>query len=382
MIPYGRQSIDESDVAAVASALRSPWLTTGPLVGEFEEAFAKETNSAHAVAFSNGTAALHGVMHALGVGPGDEVIVPANTFVASANCVVYPGGTPVFADVDDVALLVDPADVEAKITSRTRGIIAVDYAGQPCEYEALQGIADRHGLFLHADACHALGAAYRERPVGSLAGSSSFSFHPVKPITTGEGGMVTTSDSGMAARLRRFRGHGIASDFRSREAAGIWEYDMAELGHNCRLSDVQCALGLSQLARLGGFTSRRQALAARYRGLLADFSWLEPLPCLPDRTHAYHLFVTRLRGSAEARQKEIFHFLRGRGVGAHVMYRPVYRHSFYQKRFPASACCPRAERGYATMLVLPMFADFSEEQMDEVVLRLRECEAEILDASK
>jgi perosamine synthetase len=372
VIPYGRQSIDDSDVEAVVSALRSPWLTTGPKVGEFEAEFARVTESAYGVAFNNGTSALDAVMHAHALGPGDEVIVPANTFVASANCVVYHGATPVFADVEESTLLVDPADVEAKITSRTRGIIAVDYAGQPCDYEALNDIARRHGIFLHADACHALGAKYRGRPVGSLAGTNSFSFHPVKPITTGEGGMVTTDDAELARRLRLFRSHGIESDFRSRQTAGTWEYDTVALGHNCRLSDLQCALGLSQLARLESFIAARQKAAAFYDAQLAEFDWLRPLEVKPDRTSGYHLYVTILSGRAASQQKELFSFLRARGIGAHVMYKPVYEHSFYQARFGARpGLCPRAEAGYRALLVLPLFSEITDPELEKVIEQLR-----------
>jgi len=356
----------------VVRVLRSPWLTTGPAVGEFEAAFARTAGTEHAVAFSNGTAALHGVMHAHEVGPDDEVIVPANTFVASANCVIYEGGTPVFADIEESTLLLDPAEVEAKITSRTRGIIAVDYAGQPCDYDALKAIADKHGLFLHADACHALGARYRERPVGALAGTSSFSFHPVKPITTAEGGMVTTDDAEFAQRLRAFRAHGILSDFRSREMAGTWEYDMAELGYNCRLSDVQCALGLSQLSRLDQFIAARQQAAARYGKWLGQFDWIRPPTVCADRTSGYHLYVTRLIGSARGRQADAFRFLRARGIGVHVMYKPVYAHSFYRKRFgDRTGLCPQAEAAYESLLVLPLFADITAEEQESVVTHLR-----------
>src|SRR5205807_9089349 len=194
MLPYSRQSIDEDDIAAVVDVLRSDWLTAGPKVAEFERAFADLTHSREAVAVSNGTAALHAAMFALGIGPGDEVLVPALTFAASANCVVFQGGTPVFVDVDAETLLIDPAHVEAKITPRTRAMVAVDYAGQPCPYQELAAIAERHKLALVADACHSLGGSYHDRPVGSLAHLSSFSFHPVKPITTAEGGMITTDD--------------------------------------------------------------------------------------------------------------------------------------------------------------------------------------------
>ena len=211
-IPYGRQSIDEQDVAAVCSVLRSDWLTTGPKVEEFEKAVADYVGAKYAVAVSSGTAALHAAMYAIGIGSGDEVIVPPMTFAATANCIVFQGGTPVFADVTRDTLLIDPAQVEAKITPRTKAIIAVDYAGQPCEYDSLRNIADQNNLILVADACHALGAEYKGQKTGSLADLNVFSFHPVKHITTGEGGMITTDDAKLAERMRLFRNHGIIRD--------------------------------------------------------------------------------------------------------------------------------------------------------------------------
>ena len=214
MIPYSRQSIDEEDIQAVVEVLRSDWLTTGPKVDEFERAFADFVGAKEAVAVCNGTAALHATIHALRIEPGDEVIVPPITFASTANCIVFQGGVPVFADVDPNTLLIDPGQAEAKITPRTKAIIAVDYTGQPCDYKALQAIASQHDLALVADACHSLGGAYRGRPVGSLADLNVFSFHPVKHITTGEGGMITTDDTTLASRLRMFRNHGITTDHR------------------------------------------------------------------------------------------------------------------------------------------------------------------------
>ena len=210
IIPYGRQWIDEADIRAVVDVLRSDWITTGPKVPEFEKAVADYVGAEHAVAVSSGTAALHAAMHAIGVGPGDEVILPPMTFVATANCVVFQGATPVFADVDPDTLLINPTEVESKITGRTKAIIAVDYAGQPCDYYALRDIAERHGLILVADACHSLGAQFKGRNVGTLADLSVFSFHPVKHMTTGEGGMIVTDKYEFAEKMRRFRNHGIA----------------------------------------------------------------------------------------------------------------------------------------------------------------------------
>ena len=293
LLPYGRQSIDDDDIAAVVTVLRSDWLTTGPMVGEFERAFAEATGSAEAVAVSNGTAALHAAVHALNIGPGDEVIVPAMTFAATANCVVYQGGTPIFVDVDPETLLIDPAQVEAKMTPLTRAVIAVDYTGQPCDYQALRAITDRHGLALMSDACHAIGGSYRGRPVGTLADLNTFSLHPVKHLTTGEGGVITTDDSAMAQRMRVFRNHGITSDHRQREQQGSWFYEMVDLGYNYRLTDLQCALGLSQLRKLRQWVTRRQEIARRYDMAFAEMPAVQPLAVRPEVAHGYHLYVVR-----------------------------------------------------------------------------------------
>ncbi len=262
MLPYGRQWVDEEDIQAVVDVLRSDWLTTGPNVERFERAFAEFVGVREAVAVSSGTAALHAAVYAAGIGPDDEVIVPALTFAASANCVVFQGGTPVFADVCRDTLLVDPENVKALITPRTKAIIAVDYAGHPSDYDDLSELCEQYGLALIADGCHSLGATYRNRPIGSIADLSAFSFHPVKHIATGEGGMVTTDDTNFARRIRRFRNHGVDSDSRERAKNGQFYYEMVDLGYNYRLSDLQCALGLSQLRKLPKFLSRRRSMQA------------------------------------------------------------------------------------------------------------------------
>ena len=366
LLPYGRQTVDEDDIAAVAEVLRSDWLTTGPKVEEFERAFATFTGSAFAVAVSSGTAALHAAMAALGIVPGDEVIVPAITFVASANGVVYQGGTPVFADVDPRTLLVDPADVERKITPRTRAIIAVDYAGQPCDYAALRALAARHGLALVADACHALGGAEGGQPVGSLADLSTFSLHPVKPITCGEGGVITTNDADLAAKMRVFRNHGISTDFRQREKLGSWAYEMVGLGYNYRLSDLQCALAASQLRKLPGWVARRQEIAARYDAAFAAATAFRPLAVRPGVAHGYHLYVISLHAGLD--RDAFFTDLRAQGIGANVHYAPVYLHPFYREKFGTEpGLCPAAESAYAQILTLPVFPRMTDADADDVI---------------
>lgn len=373
-IPYGRQTIDEEDVAAVAAALRSDYLTTGPSVAEFEDAFAAFVGAGEAAAVSSGTAALHSAMFAIGVGSGDEVIVPAMTFAASANCVVYQGATPVFADVNADTLLVDPEDVERKITPRTKGIIGVDYAGQPCDWDALRTIAGRHGLVLIDDACHAVGAEYKGRRLGTQAHITCFSFHPVKHITTGEGGMVVTNDPEQAKKIRCFRNHGISTDHHQRELQGTWYYEMTDLGYNYRITDFQCVLGLSQLKKLPNFLMHRRRLATRYPALLANIPEVEPLAILPDRASAWHLYVVRLaREFAGNGRSRIFAALRAAEVGANVHYLPVYLHPFYRRRFGGhEGLCPMAEEAYKRIISLPIFPGLSDAAQEKVVEVLAE----------
>jgi perosamine synthetase len=369
VLPYARPSIDEDDIAAVQAVLRSDWLTTGPKVPEFEAAIAERVGARHGVAVSSGTAALHAAMHALGIHAGDEVIVPAMTFAATANSVVFEHGIPVFADVDPETLLLDPSDAEARITSRTRAIVAVDYAGHPADYEALRSIAARHRLALVSDACHAMGALYRGRPVGSLADLSVFSFHPVKPLTTGEGGMVTTDDPSMAERMRRFRNHGITSDFRSRAEAGSWHYEMIDLGYNYRLTDFQCALGLSQLSKLDGWIARRRDIARSYDEAFGALDLVDPLAVSPEVVHAYHLYVIRLNlERLRVGRTEVFQALRAEGIGVNVHFIPVHLHPFYRERFGTGpGLCPTAERAYERILTLPLFPRMSDADVDDVV---------------
>src|SRR5436190_6398300 len=250
LLPYGRQSIDEDDIQAVVETLRSDWLTTGPRVNEFEEAFAAWVGARYAVSFSSGTAALHGATFAAGVGAGDEAITTPLTFAATANCVLYQGGTPVFADISERTLNIDPDEIERRITPRTKALLPVDYAGRPADLARIAEIADRHGLTVIEDACHALGAEYRNRRVGGISHMTVFSFHPVKHLTTGEGGMVTTDNAEFAEQMRKFRNHGISSNARDRQREGQWHYEMVLLGFNYRLTDIACALGLRQLQKL------------------------------------------------------------------------------------------------------------------------------------
>lgn len=368
LLPYGHQCIDEDDIKAVVDVLRSDWLTTGPKVAEFEKRFAEMVGAKYAVAVNSGTAALHAAAFAAGIGPGDEVITTPMTFAASANCVLYCGGRPVFADVEADTLLLDPSSVESKVSPKTKAIIAVDYAGQPCDYDALKKITDRHGLILIADACHALGATYKNRKVGTLADMTVFSFHPVKHITTGEGGMVVTDNPDFAVKLRAFRNHGITADHRQREADGSWFYEMAELGYNYRLPDINCALGLSQLKKLDKFVARRRQIAALYDSAFADIPALFPLAQRDDRKSSYHLYVVRLNLSKlNASRLQVFCALRAENIGVNVHYIPVYWHPYYNKLGYGKGLCPVAEKAYEEIITLPLFPAMSDRDAEDVI---------------
>jgi perosamine synthetase len=373
MIPYGRQSIDDDDIKAVIDVLSSDWLTTGPKISEFEQKFTDMVNAEEAVAVSNGTAALHTAMYALGIHTGDEVIVPTMTFAATANCVVFQGATPIFTDVDPDTLLIDPDKIEEKITPRTRAIIAVDYAGQPCDYDRLCEIANRNHLAIVDDACHSLGGYYKNRPVGTLGQVNTFSFHPVKNITTGEGGMITTDNPELAKRMRLFRNHGINTDHRQREEQGSWFYEMVDLGYNYRLTDIQCALGISQLKHLPDWISRRQEIAKQYDAAFAGMPEIMPLGVRKDVSHAYHLYVIRLNPERiHTDRATIFKALRAEGLGVNVHYIPVHLHPFYQQKLGTKrGMCPIAEKAYEEILSIPIFPNMNEKEVNDVIIAVQ-----------
>lgn len=369
-LPYGRQTIEDDDVAAVANALRSEWLTTGPMVDAFESAFAQWVGCREAVAVNSGTAALHAAVAALGLRSGDEVIVPALTFVASANCALYVGARPVFADVDPSTLLLDPSEIVRRRTSRTRAVITVDYAGQPCDYDAIREIAG--DLAVIADSCHAPGARYRGRSVGTLADISTFSLHPVKHFTTGEGGIAATDNPELARRMRVFRNHGIASSHREREERVTWWYEMVDLGFNYRLTDFQCALGMSQLGKIDEWINARRRIARMYDERLASVRGVQPLGVRPEVSHAYHLYVVRLTDEYGVPRDLAFRRLREAGIGVNVHYIPVHLHPYYRTRLDTrEGQCPVAERLYREILSLPIFPAMNEDDIDRVVDMLR-----------
>jgi len=368
MLPYGGQLIDDDDIRAVTRALGDDWITTGPRVAEFERAVAARVGARHGVAVNSGTAALHAAAFAAGIGEGDEVIVPPLTFAASANAVLYLGGRPVFCDVRADTLNLDPARAAEAIGPRTRAIITVDFGGQPSDLGPLRDLADRHGLVLIDDAAHALGATYRGAPVGAQAHLTTLSFHPVKAITTGEGGMVLTDDAERAARARRFRNHGISTEAAGRHDAGQWYYEMVDLGFNYRLPDIQCALGLSQLAKLDRFLARRTAIAERYRRELSAVPGVLMPAVAADVTHAWHIFAILLDPErVGVGRAEVFGALRAEGIGVAVHYIPVYRHPYYQRLGYPTAMCPVAESAHERLLTLPLSARMLDSDVADVV---------------
>ena len=369
LLPYGHQSIGEDDIQSVVDVLRSDWLTTGPKVAEFEEAFAARVGAKYAVSFSSGTAALHGAAFAAGLKPGDEAITTPMTFAATANCVLYQGATPIFADVSSDTLNLDPEKVAAKITPRTRALLPVDYAGHPADLAGLQELARRHHLIVIEDASHALGAEYRNRRVGCIADMTVFSFHPVKHLATGEGGMVTTDRADFAETLRRFRNHGISSDARQRQTEGQWHYEMVLLGFNYRLTDIACALGLSQLKKLDENLRRRREIAAGYADAFQDQGSIT-LPAVRSGSRpAWHLYPIRLKlEKLSVERSHVFRALRAENIGVNVHYIPVHLHPYYRERFGTrNGEYPVAEKAYESLISLPMFHSMTDQDVGHVV---------------
>ncbi|MBE5953786.1 MAG: UDP-4-amino-4,6-dideoxy-N-acetyl-beta-L-altrosamine transaminase [Lachnospiraceae bacterium] len=364
-IPYGRQYIDDKDIEAVVEVLKSDYLTTGPKVLEFEKRVADYVGAKYAVAVNSGTAALHIACLAAGIKEGDEVITSPITFAASSNCVLYCGGTPVFADIDGDTYNINPEEIEKKITDKTKAIIPVHYTGQPCDMDRITELARKHNLLVIEDAAHALGASYNDKRIGSMSDMTCFSFHPVKPITTGEGGMVVTNEEELYKKLLLFRSHGITRDDElMTENQGGWYYQQLELGYNYRITDISCALGLSQMDKLEGFLERRQEIADTYN---QAFSYVKGIK-IPTQTRVarsgWHLYMIWVEPS---RRKEIFDGLRKLGIGVNVHYIPVYKHPYYQNNGYLNCCCENAEKFYKGAISLPIHPSLTEEQQKYVI---------------
>lgn len=368
-IPYGKQWLGNDDFQTVLEVLRSEWLTTGPKISEFEDKFSNFIRSKYAVAVSSGTAALHAAMFAIDIDSGDEVIVPTMTFAATANCIVFQGGTPVFADVLPGTLLINPIEVERKITQKTKAIIAVDYAGHPADYDELRSIANKHGLYIIADACHSIGGHYKGEPVGSIADLNTFSFHPVKNITTGEGGMITTDDENLAKKMKIFRNHGITSDHRERSEKGSWYYEMQDLGYNYRITDFQCALGLTQLKKLPRWIQRRQEIANTYTEAFSCLEAIETPIVSKGIKHAWHLYVIILRlDKLKINRGELFSKLRENNIGVNVHYIPVHLHPYYQNNYGCQhGQFPVSENAYDRILSLPIYPKMTDKEVRTVI---------------
>ncbi len=369
-IPYSRQWVGPDDVREVVRVLTADYITQGPKVREFEDALARYCRARYAVAVSSGTAALHIACLAGGLGRGDEAITSPISFVASANCAVYCGGRPVFADIQEDTFNVDPDDVKRKITKRTKAIIPVDFAGHPCDMAEIVALARRHGAIVIEDASHALGAEYKGKKVGGLADMTVFSFHPVKSITTGEGGAVMTNDKRLYQRLMRLRTHGITRDPRTfLHKGGPWYYEMQALGFNYRITDIQCALGISQMKKLGAFIERRREIASRYN---SAFSTIEGIRAPYERAYvrsAYHLYVVRLESKKlKGRKAETFAFLNARGIRANVHYIPIYMQPYYRYALGyRKGLCPRAERYYQEAISLPLYPKMTEKEVGHII---------------
>ncbi|WP_313892553.1 UDP-4-amino-4,6-dideoxy-N-acetyl-beta-L-altrosamine transaminase [Psychrobacillus sp.] len=371
-LSYGKQSIDESDIEAVVAVLRSPFLTQGPKLGEFEKSVAAYVGAKYAVAFTNGTAALHGACYAAGISAGDEVITTPITFAATSNAVLYCGGTPVFADIDEHTYNIDPKEIKKKITSKTKAIMPVDFTGQPVDLDEIMKIADEHQLVVIEDGAHSLGAIYKGKKIGSQAHMTMFSFHPVKPITTGEGGIITTNSEEYYEKLKRFRSHGISKTLHSVEQ-GDWYYEMVELGYNYRMTELQAALGLSQIVKLDGFIERRREIARLYNEKLGHLRGIIIPKQLEETESGWHLYSIQLDCEKITKpRKAIFEEMRSLNIGVHVHYIPVYWHPYYRELGYEKGICPKAEEWYQQAMTLPIFPGMMEEDVESVVSALSE----------
>lgn len=364
-IPYGHQYIDDEDIQAVVDVLKGDWLTTGPTVSAFEESLCTYTGCTFAVAVNNGTSALDLAVKALDLPDGSEVITTPFTFAATSNALLYNNLIPVFADIRRDTRNIDPEDIRKKITPKTKAIICVDYAGHPCDIDEIKDIAEEHDLVLIEDACHAFGASYHGKKIGTLADMTIFSFHPVKPITTGEGGAVVTDNPELAARLKLLRNHGIERNVKDMFGEGSeWAYDLVDLGRNYRMTDIQAALGISQIKKIDGFIKRRNDLAKIYEELIGDVPWLETPQCCGDITHGWHIYTVLLNG---IKRNDLYRYLHQHNIGANVHYVPIYRFTYYQKHFLFSPqMFPVTEDVFNHTITLPLYPAMGEADLEYV----------------
>lgn len=369
-IGYGHQYIDDEDINAVVGVLKSDYLTCGPKIEEAEEKLCEITGAKHAVLVSNGTAALHATMYAAGIKKDDEVITTPITFAASANCALYCGGKPVFADINPETYNIDPADIERKITKNTKAVVAVDFTGQAVEVEKIREICDKNNLFFIEDAAHSLGTCYNGKSVGSLADMTEFSFHPVKTCTAGEGGAITTNDDELYKRLVLFRTHGITrvQDWMDKESEGGWYYQEIDLGYNYRMTDIQAALLCTQLDKLGMFSKRRKELVKRYDEAFSEMPEIIVQKEIPESDTVRHLYIIQLNTDMlKCGRREVFDALQAEGVGVNVHYIPVYSFPYYKKLGYEMGICPNAEKLYERIISIPLFYSMTNDDQDKVI---------------
>ena len=370
VIYYGRQWIDDSDVRAVGEVLKGSLITCGPKVEELERRLERYTGARHAVAVCNGTAALHCACMAAGIGPGDEVITTPLTFAASANCVLYCGATPVFADVNPETYNIDPESIREHITEATKAVIAVDFTGQAVEYEAIRAICDEFRLILIEDASHAIATSYKGKKIGSLADMTTFSFHPVKTVTAGEGGAVTTNSKELYDKLVLLHAHGITRD-RDQMAHPTddpWYNEQVGYGFNYRLTEIQAALLLSQLNKLEQFSRRRKEIVARYDAAFSRIPQLQIQREIPQSDTTRHLYILRLRSDMlRCSRREFFDALGAEGIHSQVHYLPVYWHSHYESLGYEKGLCPQAERYYQEVMSLPLYYSLTNQDVNDVI---------------
>ena len=369
MIPYGKQTIQKSDIDAVLKVFEeNEMLTTGKYVPEFEKKVCEYVGCKYAIAVNSGTAALHLATYAIDINEEDEVIVPAISFVASANCVLYQRGKPVFCDINPDTLCIDYTKIESLITNKTKAIIMVDMCGQPCDYDKIKEIANKYNLLLIQDAAHSIGATYKGNKVGSYADITCFSFHPVKNITTCEGGMMVTNNEIFYKRALAFRTHGISRDFKEREKQNTHYYEMQCLGFNYRIPDVLCALGIEQLKRLDDFVKRRNEIANLYNEGFKDSKNIKPIVCDSNCYSAYHIYVIKLNTEKLGKNRdEIFKELKSQGIGVNVHYMPIYLHPYYESLGYKKGLCPEAEIIYEKMITIPMFPLLTNDSINYVI---------------
>jgi UDP-4-amino-4,6-dideoxy-N-acetyl-beta-L-altrosamine transaminase len=368
-LPYGKQWIDDEDIEEIIEVLKSDYITTGPKIREFEEKVATYTNTKYAVAIANGTAALHVACFAAGIRPRDEVITTPMTFAASANCILYCGAKPVFADIDPQTYNINPEDIKRKITSKTKAIIPVHYTGQPVDIDEINKIAKQYGLIVIADGAHALGAEYKGKKVASQSDMMTLSFHPVKHITTGEGGMILTNSKDFYEKLKLFRAHGITRDENLlTKNEGPWYYEQQYLGYNYRMTDIQAALGISQMNKLNKFLELRRKYAQMYNDAFKDIEELIIPYQLPYTNSSWHIYVLQLRlEKLKVGRREVYEALLKENIGVNVHYIPVYYHPYYQSLGYKKGLCPNAEHLYERIITLPLFPKMTEEDINDVI---------------